>query len=106
MSKKSSKKSTNVPTGQWTDVKRGMTIAEGCYVDDKGVMRLIENNAPAVWHHKSTCKNHQPPCDKRITDAKDIVYDDNGAPWCSNCIGWTLEDIYENKGSDSDRIEL
>lgn len=84
--------STEVPVGQRVIVPKGMTVVPGCYVDDAGVMRFQLNNAPAVWHHPSGCKYHQPPCKRRITNPADIVYDQNNAPWCPDCIGWSAED--------------
>jgi hypothetical protein len=84
--------SADVPVGQWVNVPKGMTVVEGCYVDPVGILRFIENNAPAVWHHPSGCKYHQPPCKRRITDPSEIFYDDNNAPWCPDCVGWTKED--------------
>lgn len=85
--------SVDVPAGRFTDVPRGMTAVPGCYVDNEGVLRFQLNNAPAVWHHPSGCKYHQPPCKRRITNPADIFYDDNNAPWCPDCVGWGLEDV-------------
>lgn len=85
--------SVDVPTGAWVDVPKGMTAVPGCYIDPNGIMRFKENNAPAVWHHPSGCKYHQPPCRRRITNPADIVYDDNNAPWCPDCIGWGAQDL-------------
>jgi hypothetical protein len=85
--------SVDVPVGAWVNVPKGMQVVPGCYVDGAGIMRFKENNAPAVWHHPSGCKYHQPPCKRRVTDPKDIVYDEHNAPWCPDCIGWNAEDV-------------
>lgn len=92
--------SVDVPVGQWAAVPESMTVVEGCYVDPHGVMRFSSNDAPAVWHHSSNCKLHQPPCKRRITDPADIVYDDNKAPWCPDCIGWAAEDRFRREIGD------
>lgn len=94
--------SIDVPIGEWVNVPKGMSVIEGCYVDSHGILRFAKNNAPAVWHHSSACKNHQPPCSRRINDVSEITYDDNNAPWCPDCIGWAGEDRFINALKEMD----
>jgi len=86
--------SSNVPVGEWIEVPKGFSAVVGCYVDAFGVMRMQANDAPAIWHHPSSCANHQPPCDYRITNENlsEAIKDQNGALWCPKCMAWGIED--------------
>lgn len=85
--------SFDIPVGQWTDVREGQMIIEGCYVDDDGVLRSVGDNSCVVWHLKG--------CLIRGIRAEDVHYDPlTRAPWCFSC--WQKKKIQEIMGSGAD----
>jgi len=81
--------SENVPEG-WTHVRKGMVAAPDTYVDDLGVLRSSGDGSCVVWHKRG--------CAKRGIQPSEIVYGDNGVPYCPVCIQWKAEDAETPQG--------
>lgn len=66
------------PEGHWVDVPIGMVAAAGTYVDSSGVLRSVSDDSCVVWHKRG--------CERRGIQPDEIIYNDNGAPWCPSCV--------------------
>lgn len=80
-------RSVEVPASTWVDVPVGMTVAPGTYVDEHGVLRSTGDHSCVVWH--------RPGCLKKGIKPEEIVYQENGAPWCPVCVVWDVEKVAE-----------
>jgi len=81
-------KTVRVPDGEWVDIRVGQVVAEGTYLDDEGVLRSTGDNSCVVWHNKGGgCGPSRVFGEyrKKIL-ASEIIYDENGAPWCPQCV--------------------
>lgn len=80
-------KSVNVPSDARVHVPKGMMMAPGTYVDDRGVLRETSSGSVVVWHNPGGgCgENARPGEYLRGIQPHQILHDSKGAPWCPVC---------------------
>lgn len=99
-------RSIDAPEGVWVDVPRGMVAAEGTYVDENGVLRMVGSGNLAIWHHR--CKAvHTVSCDWTTDDPSELntTYAP-GAPWCPICVDkMKLDEIRKEQEAEEEEYK-